>query len=55
MLVYDWRVVGHACVVMDMTGGMRGAGDGVFLRGRSVKQRSVHEEYALVVRFRGGG
>ena len=55
MLVYDWGVVGHACVVVDMTGGMRGAGDEVFLRGRSVKQRSVHEEYALVVRFRGGG
>ena len=55
MLVYDWGVVGPACVVVDMTGGMRGAGDGVFLRGRSVKQRSVHEEYALVVRFRGGG
>ena len=55
MLVYDWGVVGHACVVVDMTGGMRGAGDGVFLRARSVKQRSVHEEYALVVRFRGGG
>ena len=55
MLVYDWGVVGHACVVVDMTGGMRGAGDGVFLRGWSVKQRSVHEEYALVVRIRGGG
>ena len=55
MLVYDWGVVGHACVLVDMTGGMRGAGDEVFLRGRSVKQRSVHEEYALVVRFRGGG
>ena len=55
MLVYDWGVVGHACVVVDMTGGMRGVGDGVFLRGRSVKQRSFHEEDALVVRFRGGG
>ena len=55
MLVYDWGMVGHACVVVDVTGGMRGARDGVFLRGRSVKQRSVHEEYALVVRIRGGG
>ena len=55
MLVYVSEVVGHVCVVVDMTGGMRGAGDGVFLRGRSVKQRSVHEEYALVVCFRGGG